>query len=915
MANRNGESSSSQPPQFQPQQQNANEQDPEHHVFKSGPLYISSKGLGWTSWKKRWFILTRTSLVFFRSDPSAVQQRGGEVNLTLGGIDLNSSGSVVVKADKKLLTVLFPDGRDGRAFTLKADTMEDLHEWKAALEHALTQAPSASHVMGQNGIFRNDQSDAPAGVDEHRDEAPARPTVLGRPVLLALEDVDGTPSFLEKALRFVEDHGVNTEGILRQAADVDDVEHRIREYEQGKNEFSPTEDAHVIADCLKYFLRELPSSPVPASCCNALLEACRTLRGNRVNAMREAICESFPEPNRRLLQRILMMMQLVASNKNVNRMNTNAVAACMAPLLLRPLLAGDCNIENDFDVGGDGSMQLLQAAAAANHAQAIVITLLEEYDSIFGEGSLSAGLYSDSEESGSETEEGTDDGDYDDEDYDGTQGSDDYTDEEEGFENESDRSYSESEASAETPHDHKARPSIQVSITNLVSLALTPSLLGDCVCKNIRHLLLFMLQITEITSSESTPKGSTQPKVPKKLLSSSKRSSLPRHEHARKDENILVKGSDSAQVKAVLGVSKAEDKNSSTTLSSAPGGSKRLWGRAHGRKNLSMESIDFTLEVDEDDADIERLESTKSELQNRIADEVKNNAVLQASLERRKKALYVRRQALENDVERLQEQLQQEIDRKSALESGLNMSKGNQPIPETTDEKLKKDLQEVAQAEADIVNLEHKVDDLENRLGQQDVKGSGSPHGGSKESRRSPEHNAKMKEKQKDTEAASSNVSDRSMLKDGQGSARENEIDKIQDPRSKSSQQSSKLAGMSKRSGTKGEGNTTTTTSALSKLTMRLNFLKERRSQIANELSNMDKGKGSGQPSPSTEQNRSVQETERETGSKSNQNQNQDSDSSKLQSPHVLDRGRSDNGGDRGKGGNQPSTTPRTLSR
>ena len=45
--------------------------------------------------------------------------------------------------------------------------MEDLHEWKAALEHALTQAPSASHVMGQNGIFRNDQSDAPAGVDEH----------------------------------------------------------------------------------------------------------------------------------------------------------------------------------------------------------------------------------------------------------------------------------------------------------------------------------------------------------------------------------------------------------------------------------------------------------------------------------------------------------------------------------------------------------------------------------------------------------------------------------------------------------------------------------------------------------------------------------------------------------------------------
>jgi len=72
------------------------------------------------------------------------------VNVTLGGIDLNNSGryvshsctpflssfllglcirntvlrallicSVVVREDKKLLTVLFPDGRDGRAFTLK----------------------------------------------------------------------------------------------------------------------------------------------------------------------------------------------------------------------------------------------------------------------------------------------------------------------------------------------------------------------------------------------------------------------------------------------------------------------------------------------------------------------------------------------------------------------------------------------------------------------------------------------------------------------------------------------------------------------------------------------------------------------------------------------------------------------------
>ncbi|KAJ9560395.1 hypothetical protein OSB04_005555 [Centaurea solstitialis] len=241
-------------------------------IYKSGPLFLSSKGIGWTSWKKRWFVLTQTSLVFFRSDPNAAPQRGGEANLTLGGIDLNSSGSilmlatsllkrslslnfsVVVKADKKLLTVLFPNGRDGRTFTLKAETTEDLNEWKAALDEALANAPSVSPMAGQGGTVKNEKDDSADECKNNtlknylfihlyclactlptpKDRSPPKSTVLGRPILLALEDIDGTPSFLEKALRYVEDYGVKVEGILRQAADVEDVKRRIREYEQGE---------------------------------------------------------------------------------------------------------------------------------------------------------------------------------------------------------------------------------------------------------------------------------------------------------------------------------------------------------------------------------------------------------------------------------------------------------------------------------------------------------------------------------------------------------------------------------------------------------------------------------------------------------------------------------------------------------
>lgn len=632
-------------------------------VYKSGPLFLSSKGIGWTSWKKRWFILTQTSLVFYRSDPNVVPQKSSEVNLTLGGIDLNSSGSVVVKEDKKLITVLFPDGRDGRAFTLKAETMEDLHEWKAALEEALSNAPNAALVTGQNGMFKNEQSNtADASSDQSKDRPAAKSLVIGRPILLALEDIDGTPSFLEKALRFLEGPGVKTEGILRQAADVEDVERRVQEYEKGKIEFSPDEDAHVIADCIKYVLRELPSSPVPASCCKALLESCRTERSMRVAAMRSAICETFPEPNRRLLQRILMMMQTVASHKAVNRMSISAVAACMAPLLLRPLLAGECELDHDFNVGADGSLQLLQAAAAANHAQAIAITLLEEYESIFGDAAVTHEPYTDSEESGTESEEITDDDDSFDED-DMTEGSE--SDMDEDFEHES---------SSETG-EHKHAEKVSGS----------------------EH------------SGSKSPRGEDVLEASQSLPTGPRQTSLSRHNSKEvtddvpdmEEANMQESGADPDE----LSHGRARSLRKPT-----------VWGRAAAKKNLSMESID--LPVEDEDA-IQKLESLKTDLQTRISDEAAANSHLQDNLEAKKHEFHERRLSLEKEVAGLLQQLQKEIELKKALEAALRISQLPLSFSSLIDDKVKAEMEVVTQAEANVTNLKEKADDLESQLRQQ----------------------------------------------------------------------------------------------------------------------------------------------------------------------------------------------------
>jgi hypothetical protein len=38
---------------------------------------------------------------------------------------------------------------------------------------------------------------------------PIKSSVVGGPIVLALEDADGSPSFLEKALTFIENHGTS----------------------------------------------------------------------------------------------------------------------------------------------------------------------------------------------------------------------------------------------------------------------------------------------------------------------------------------------------------------------------------------------------------------------------------------------------------------------------------------------------------------------------------------------------------------------------------------------------------------------------------------------------------------------------------------------------------------------------------
>ncbi|KAE8666767.1 hypothetical protein F3Y22_tig00112491pilonHSYRG00238 [Hibiscus syriacus] len=248
--------------------------------------------------------------------------------------------------------------KDDQMNLTKAETSEDLYKWNAALEKALSQpTSSAGDKMASVGMIRHMQ------LIVLRNQ-PERSTVLHRPILLALEDVDGAPTFLEKALRFVEEHG--------------------------KTEFSQDEDAHVVADCVKYVIRELASSPVPASYCNALLETCRKYMLDN------------PYRVKFLYSELVGLLWRPARH----------------PYFFAPFYLVT-EIETDFDVGADAQCNCC-SQSCSNHFMSSAFC--------WQEGCVSSDLYSDSEEIRSESEEEADDDDEsyeDDEREDESQGSDD----------------------------------------------------------------------------------------------------------------------------------------------------------------------------------------------------------------------------------------------------------------------------------------------------------------------------------------------------------------------------------------------------------------------------------------------------------------------------------------------------------
>uniref|UniRef100_A0A3B6HX02 Rho-GAP domain-containing protein n=1 Tax=Triticum aestivum TaxID=4565 RepID=A0A3B6HX02_WHEAT len=565
--------------------------------------------------------------------------------------------------------------------------------------------------------------------------------------------------------------------------------------------------------------------------------------------MRSAISETFPEPNRRLLQRILKMMYIVASHTMENRMTASAVAACMAPLLLRPLLAGECEMDDVFDMDGDDSAQLLAAANAANSGQGIVATLLEEYEIIFDDDRLvrsSPSPGSQIEDSGSEVS--TDDVNMDTKDngfHDAENDVDQEMDDDNGAERILSGKLSESSGYAGSDlYDYKVHADDSDADCSVDDKGLEEE--------------TDLSKVPKIHSSENVSKNMEMPL-------SEKNPSNPTSGH----ETPLSMGEILSSLDPGITLPSNSSEYSADRHSNKTNGShshvkrSNFWGRNSARKSQHSESVDSS---GEEELAIQRLEIAKNDLQNRIAKEARGNAVLQASLERRKQALRERRLVLEQDVSRLQEQLQAERDLRSALEVGLSMSSGQFSSPRAMDSKTRAELEEIALAEADVVRLKQKVAELHLLLNQQRQQQYGPSLDANDRYHCNPGHFSQQnfvqpgfdmnlafcnQEKHRNEESSSVDASQWRNIKQHvlpYGSSRPLTRKLSLDASSSDSRGMEASTSMSSESTSVGVGygrQPMVASSTLVELTTRLDFFKERRSQLMEQLHSLDLGHGS----------------------------------------------------------------------
>jgi RalA-binding protein 1 len=143
------------------------------------------------------------------------------------------------------------------------------------------------------------------------------------------------PYFLMRMIQYLEEKGLQEEGILRVSGSVGEINSLKEALQHGEDVDYSSHDPHAVAGLLKVFFRELPAPIIPEPYHSRILEVMFNqdmLDDQRVVEVK-MILDQLPIPNRAILRMLMNFLVKVNCNADKNKMTIQNLVTCMVPTI------------------------------------------------------------------------------------------------------------------------------------------------------------------------------------------------------------------------------------------------------------------------------------------------------------------------------------------------------------------------------------------------------------------------------------------------------------------------------------------------------------------------------------------------------------------------------------------------------
>jgi len=192
-----------------------------------------------------------------------------------------------------------------------------------------------------HGAFKGHSGQTNHKQEDFEVEKDAPGLMFGLPVEISLSNAIklGVPHVVDQATNYLKSY-VHEEGLFRLSGSVNQINHLKNLYDSGDvvhlTHDNPNYGPHEIACLLKLFFRSLPEPLFTFKRYRVYLEVqadANTTDEEKLQVYK-AFIKALPEGNRNVLQTLLDLLYLVASNSDKNLMKTSNLATIFGPCLL-----------------------------------------------------------------------------------------------------------------------------------------------------------------------------------------------------------------------------------------------------------------------------------------------------------------------------------------------------------------------------------------------------------------------------------------------------------------------------------------------------------------------------------------------------------------------------------------------------